>query len=264
MDGAGLHDDQQARTATTGPSDARSIAPQNEGEMGTRPRVTLAAVPVHVVQRGVDRQACFFTDADRVFYLEELAELTNAGGCALHAYVLMTNHVHLLLTPRDGDAPSRMMQRLGQRYVKAVNRAYGRTGTLWEGRFRSTMATDEAYVLACYRYIELNPVRARMVAGPTAYPWSSHRMNATGAPAGILVPHERFLALGTDAAARALAYRKLFDQAVDEEELTAIRAATNGNYALGNARFRVQLEAMLGRCVTPRPPGRPRRRASEE
>lgn len=229
--------------------------------MGTRPRVTLAGVPVHIVQRGVDRQACFFTDADRVFYLDELAELAVACGCAIHAYVLMTNHVHLLLTPRGDDAPSRMMQRLGQRYVKAVNRAYGRTGTLWEGRFRSTVATDEAYVLACYRYIELNPVRAGMVAEPSAYPWSSHRINATGAPAGMLVAHDRFVALGTDGAARARAYRELFEVAVDEAELAEIRAATNGNYALGSARFRALIEAMLGRPVTPRPPGRPRRSA---
>ncbi|MBL8699864.1 MAG: transposase [Alphaproteobacteria bacterium] len=227
--------------------------------MGTRPRVTLAGVPVHVVQRGVDRQACFFTDADRVFYLEELAELGAACRCALHAYVLMSNHVHLLLTPADDDGPSRLMQRLGQRYVKAVNRAYGRTGTLWEGRFRSTVATDEAYVLACYRYIELNPVRARMVAGPGDYPWSSHRMNATGAPAGMLVPHERFCALGIDTPARALAYRALFDQAVPDGEHDEIRTATNGNHALGSPRFRAQIEAMLGRRVTPRLPGRPRK-----
>jgi putative transposase len=227
--------------------------------MGSRPRVTLAGAPVHLVQRGIDRQACFFTDADRLFYLDELGDLAAACGCAVHAWVLMTNHVHLLLTPRDDDAPSRMMQRLGQRYVKAVNRAYGRTGTLWEGRFRSTVATDEAYVLACYRYIEMNPVRARMVATPAAYSWSSHRMNASGAPGGMLVAHERYLALGADGAARARTYRALFQEATADEELAAIRTATNGNYVLGSERFRAQIEAMLGRRVTPRSPGRPRR-----
>ena len=232
--------------------------------MSTRPRVTLAGVPVHVVQRGVDRQACFFTNDDRVYYLEQLSELAAACSCAIHAYVLMTNHVHLLLTPRDNEGPSRMMQRLGQRYVKAVNRAYGRTGTLWEGRFRSTLATDEAYVLACYRYIEMNPVRARVVAEPHDYNWSSHRTNATGAPAGMLVAHERFLALGTDDAERAAAYCALFHDALPDEALTKIREATNGNYALGSDRFRAQIAAMLGRRVTPRPPGRPRREANEE
>lgn len=228
--------------------------------MGTRPRVTLAGVPVHVVQRGIDRQACFFSDEDRLYYLEQLADLATDCGCAIHAYVLMTNHVHLLLTPRDDAAPSRMMQRLGQRYVKAVNRAYRRSGTLWEGRFRSTLATDEAYVLACYRYIELNPVRARMVATPRDYPWSSHRANATGAPAGMLVAHERFLALGANATARAESYRALFDEVLPDATQAEIREATNGNYALGSDRFRTQIATMLGRRVTPRPPGRPRRK----
>ena len=228
--------------------------------MGTRPRLTMAGVPVHVVQRGVNRQACFFCDEDRVFYIEQLARLTAECGCALHAYALMTNHVHLLLTPDSDDGPSRLMMRLGQRYVRAVNRARGRTGTLWEGRFRSTVAMDDGYVLACYRYIEANPVRARMVDEPRAYPWSSHRMNATGAPSGgLLAPHERFLALGANAAARGAAYRALFESAPDQTEVAAIRDATNGNHALGDVAFQERAAGVLGCRVTPRPAGRPRR-----
>ena len=228
--------------------------------MGTRPRVTLAGMPVHVVQRGVNRQACFFTDADRLHFLDLLAELGPACGCAIHAYALMTNHTHLLLTPEEDGAVSWMMQRVGQRFVKALNRAHGRTGTLWEGRFRSTLATDDAYVLTCHRYIELNPVRAGMVRTPEAYPWSSHRMNATGAPGGkLLVPHGHFLALGADSAARASAYRALFDSPIDDRVLAEIRTATHGHYALGDSRFQAQIEARLGRRVTARPPGRPRR-----
>ena len=233
--------------------------------MGTRPRLTMAGVPVHLVQRGVNRQACFFRDEDRVFYIAQLAKLTRDCGCALHAYALMTNHVHLLLTPGSDDGPSRLMMRLGQSYVRAVNRARGRTGTLWEGRFRSTVAMDEGYVLACYRYIEANPVRAGMVDHPHAYPWSSHRMNATGAPpGGLLAPHERFLALGADAAARGAAYRALFGIAPDQAEIAAIRDATNGNHALGDAAFRERAASALGRRVTPRPSGRPRRGVGEE
>ncbi|MBM3525311.1 MAG: transposase [Alphaproteobacteria bacterium] len=229
--------------------------------MASRLRVTVAGVPVHVVQRGIDRQACFFTDEDRAFYLEQLAELARACGCAVHAYVLMTNHVHLLLTPSRDDGPSRLMQRLGQRYVKAVNRAYRRTGTLWEGRFRSTLATDESYVLACYRYIEMNPVRAGMVAEPRLYAWSSHRANAWAAPVAMLTPHERFLALGVDDTTRRSAYRELFRDPLAEVTLAEIRHATNGNYPLGSERFRAQIETMLGRRVTPGRSGRPRREA---
>ncbi len=232
--------------------------------MTSRPRVALAGVAVHLVQRGIDRQACFFADEDRAFYLEQLAELAPACGCAIHAYVLMTNHVHLLLTPASDDGPSRLMQRLGQRCVKAVNRGYGRTGTLWEGRFRSTMATDEACILACYRYIEMNPVRARMVAVPGDYAWSSHLANAWGAPVAMLRPHERFVALDPDDKARRAAYRALFSDRLPETTLAEIRHATNGNFALGDVRFRTQIEAMAGRRVSPGRPGRPRKVSSRE
>ena len=131
--------------------------------MPRRPRCLQPGVPVHITQRGVNRAPCFFRDEDRGFYLELLAKLAIEAGCAIHAYVLMTNRVHLLLTPGTDDAAQTLMMRLGQRYVRAVNRAYRRTGTLWEGRFRSFVAHDEGYVLACYRYIELNPMRAGMV-----------------------------------------------------------------------------------------------------
>lgn len=224
--------------------------------MPRRPRLTLAGAPTHLVQRGVDRQPCFFSDADRGFYLELLAEHAPDARCAIHAFVLMTNHVHLLLTPQIDDGPSRLMQLIGQRYVRAINRAHARTGTLWEGRFRSTVATDEAYILACYRYIELNPVRAGMVAHPRDYPWSSHRANAEGVALRVLTPHERYLALGTDAEQRRVAYRDLFKAALPTEEIDRIRRATNSNDALGNDRFRHEVEAMLLRRIGPLKRGR--------
>ncbi len=224
--------------------------------MPRRPRLTLAGVPTHLVQRGVDRQACFFTDEDRGFYLELLAEHARDARCAVHAFVLMTNHVHLLLTPETDDGPSRLMQLIGQRYVRALNRAHLRTGTLWEGRFRSTVATDEAYVLACYRYIELNPVRAGMVDHPRAYAWSSHRANAWGVKLRLVTPHERYLSLGPDGESRRAAYRDLFLTALPMESIERIRHATHTNDALGNDRFRHQVESMLGRRIGPLKRGR--------
>ena len=227
--------------------------------MPRQARLTLAGVSTHIVQRGIDRSACFFCDDDRLHYLALLAELAPALGCAVHAYVLMTNHVHLLVTPSHADALSRLMRQLNQRYVQAINRAYRRSGTLWEGRFRSCLVESEAYMLACYRYIELNPVRATMVRDPHDYPWSSHRMNVSTLPSKLLTPHELFFALAADAPGRAAAYRSLFIQDMPETVIADIRRATAGSYALGSPRFQEQIGAMLGRRVAPGIPGRPRK-----
>src|SRR5438105_2497922 len=143
--------------------------------MPRRARLTAAGVPAHVIQRGNNRGACFFADDDYAFYVHYLEELAKQFGCAIHAYVLMTNHVHLLLTPEQANSASQLMKHLGQRYVQYVNRSYRRSGTLWEGRFRSCLTQEETYVLACYRYIELNPVRAQMARHPREYRWSSYR-----------------------------------------------------------------------------------------
>lgn len=198
------------------------------------PRRLEAGIPVHITHRGVNRSPCFVTDEDRAFYLELLAALANETGCAIHAYVLMTNHIHLLLTPESDEAARSLMMRLGQRYVRAFNRAHGRTGTLWEGRFRSSVARDEGYVLTCYRYIELNPVRGCLVAGPAEYAWSSYRSNALGMPSRLLVPHERFHALGADAESRRRAYRSLVAEGLTEDALAMIRQATLANGILGS------------------------------
>ena len=200
--------------------------------MPRRPRRLQSGVPVHITQRGVNGSACFFSNEDRGFYLDLLAALATDTGCALHTYVLMTNHVHLLLTPETADATTQLMMRLGQRYVRAINRAYGRTGTLWEGRFHSSPAQDEAYVLTCYRYIELNPVRAGMVQHPGDYPWSSYRANSGRAPTQMLVAHERYLALGGDDASRRRAYAALVADGLSDKALATIRRATQSNSAL--------------------------------
>ena len=226
--------------------------------MPRRARLALAGVPLHLIQRGNNRQACFFDDDDAHYYLRWLGHYAAATGCALHAYVLMGNHVHLLLTPKAGDGAAQLMKAVGQRYVQHVNRMYGRTGSLWEGRYRSCIVGEDAYLLGCQRYIELNPVRARMVLRPEDYHWSSHRANADGEPAALpLSPHPLFRALGRDDGERRRAYRDLFRRELDQELVDEIRRATNGNFALGSEGFHRQAAAALGRRVTRGRAGRP-------
>ena len=168
----------------------------------------------------------------------------------------MTNHVHLLLTPEQADGPAQMMKHLGQRYVQYVNRTYQRTGTLWEGRFRSCLTQTEDYVLACHRYIELNPVRAGMVKHPHDYRWTSYHANGDGRADALITPHPEYLRLGRQADQRRAAYRALFKAHMDPEQMEQIRLATNGNFALGGERFQRQIEAALGCRAERRQPGR--------
>jgi putative transposase len=225
--------------------------------MPRRGRYFLPDQPQHVIQRGNDRQPIFFADDDYVRLRDWLQEGACRHLCAVHAYVIMTNHVHLLVTPATAESVPRLMQSLGRRYVRHVNDTYRRTGTLWEGRYRAAPIDSEAYLLSCHRYIELNPVRARMVADPTDYPWSSHAANARGAADPLVRPHALYLALAATAEARRDAYRRLFDEALDEDMVAELRAATNGGWAIGGARFKEQIAAKLRRRVAPLPPGRP-------
>lgn len=225
--------------------------------MPRRARLALPNIPLHIIQRGNNRQACFFADEDYRFYLDWLGEYADKTGCLVHAYVLMTNHVHLLISSEKAGAPSALMKALGQRYVQYVNRTYRRSGTLWEGRFRSCLTQEESYLLACQRYIELNPVRANMVSHPAEYRWSSYRCNAQGEAGLLLKPHALYLALGKDAPAREAAYRELFRYELEPGLVDEIRRATNGNFALGNAAFATQVTAALGRRATPGKSGRP-------
>ena len=168
--------------------------------MPRRPRILLADHPLHIVQRGINREPCFFADEDYQCYLHWLEEAARDCGCAIHAYVLMTNHVHLLLTPAVSGAPVRLMQSLGRRYVQYANRQYRRSGSLWEGRYKSSVVQAENYLLACMRYIELNPVRAAMVIDPGDYRWSSYRANGLGQPDARVTPHALYLGLDTEPA----------------------------------------------------------------
>jgi len=227
--------------------------------MPRRARLSMAGIPWHIIQRGNNRSACFYADEDYQFYLDALNEQSTKYGCSVHSYVLMTNHVHLLLTPKKEDSASLLMKHLGQRYVQYINRTYQRSGTLWEGRFRSCLTQSEDYVLACYRYIELNPVRANMVKHPREYPWSSYLANAEGRKNDLLSPHEQYLKIDRNELSRRKTYRELFKAHVDEGVDDQIREATNGNLVLGNTRFQEEIAYALGRRVTKGKAGRPKK-----
>ena len=225
--------------------------------MPRRARLSLPGIPWHIIQRGNNRSACFYTDEDYRYYLDTLKEQADKYKCLIHAYVLMTNHVHLLLTPEKKDSASLLMKHLGQRYVQYINRTYKRSGTLWEGRFRSFLTQDEKYVLACYRYIELNPVRASMVSHPRSYPWSSYIVNAEGVQSDLITPNEQYFQLGSTTILRRDACARLFNAHMDADVIDDIRSSTNSNYVLGNAQFKAEISAALKRRVVPGKAGRP-------
>jgi putative transposase len=216
-----------------------------------------AEQPLHLIQRGNNREAIFYCEEDYERYGEWLAAAAADNGCAIHAYVLMTNHVHCLVTPDAPDGVPRMMQTLGRRYVRYVNATYRRTGTLWEGRYRAAPIDSEAYFLSCCRYIELNPFRAGMVRHPRDYPWSSYRAHALGKADALVSDHALYRALGRSGPDRQSAYRELFRAPLEAGFVDALRAATNGGWALGSDRFTRQIAKALGRRVTPLPRGRP-------
>jgi len=219
--------------------------------MARLPRFVLPGHPQHVIQRGNNRDVIFCADEDYRFFLETLGDCCTRFGCEVHSYVLMTNHVHLLMTPQAEDSLSRMMQSLGRKYVQYFNHQYARTGTLWEGRYKATLLDTDGYLLTCYRYMELNPVRAGMVAGPGDYPWSAYRANALGEADELVTSHPLYLALGRDEKQRQAGYRALFRSRVDDSEMAAIREATNKAWVLGNDQFRARIEELTARRASP-------------
>ncbi|MBL8513508.1 MAG: transposase [Betaproteobacteria bacterium] len=224
--------------------------------MPRRPRLNIVGLPLHIVQRGNNRSACFFNDEDRQLYLHWLGLYAQQTGCAIHAYVLMTNHVHLLVTPSRAEAPAKLLQSLGRRYVQYINKFYKRSGTLWEGRYKASLVHADEYLLACQRYIELNPVRAGMVAHPRDYDWSSYRANAEGKADTRIARHTLLNGLGTDDHERKQAYAALFNTELDPEVITAIRAATGKGQVLGGERFKDEIAAMTNRRTTESKRGR--------
>lgn len=227
-------------------------------------RYFLPDQPLHVIQRGNNRGAIFFREDDYASYRDWLTAAAAEYGCLIYAYVLMTNHVHLLVTPSREDSLPRAMQSLGRRYVRHVNASYRRSGTLWEGRYRAAPIDSESYFLACCRYIELNPVRAGMVDHPRAYRWSSYGVHADGAVDALVSDHPSYQALGRSREARRVAYRALFRGALDSDFVDALRAATNGGWALGDARFVRQIADAVGRRAVPLAAGRPTTRRPQD
>lgn len=225
--------------------------------MPRRARLELPGVPLHITQRGVNRGAVFVDDEDRHHYLDLLSRATVSHGVAVHAYVLMGNHVHLLTSSEESGAISSAMRWLGQCYAQAFNRKYHRTGALWEGRFKSCLVDSDHYLLAVYRYIELNPVRAAMADAPELYRWSSVHGNLGLMSDQLLSPHPVFLGLGANMSSRAYAYRQWLMQGVHPDELRAIRGYLAQERALGSERFTSMVEKTLGQSAIWRPRGRP-------
>lgn len=226
--------------------------------MPRKPRFTLPGVPQHVIQRGNNREPCFLAEPDYRRYLEDLQISSEKYACRIHAYVLMTNHVHLLVTPMKEQGIAEMMQSLGRRYVHYINTTHRRTGTLWEGRYKASLIDSEAYLLTCMRYIELNPVRTGMVPHAGEYPWSSYGANAQGRADILLSPHPLYTALGATAADRQQAYRELFQHHMDNTLLHEIRDTLNHELDLGRSYFKDKIEAMTQRQTRLGLPGRPR------
>lgn len=227
--------------------------------MARHPRLDLPEVPQHIVQRGNNRGTCFFDDGQRLFYLGVLGDAARAAGVAIHAYVLMSNHVHLLATPRRAGAVSAMMQTVGRRYVQWLNKVRSRTGTLFEGRFKSSLVQSERYLLSCYRYVELNPVRAGLVPDAADYRWSSYRCNALGRADTLVTPHPLFTELGATPEQQREHYRAFVAQGLGAHEYNAIRSHVKQGRALGSADFQAWVESATGRRAAVRPRGRPRK-----
>jgi putative transposase len=220
-------------------------------------RFHLAGIPQHVVQRGNSRQLCFLANADYSEYLRRLARASQKHAVAVHAYVLMTNHVHLLVTPATADGVAKLMQSVGTGYVRSFNARRGRTGTLWDGRFYSALVDSDRYFWGCHRYIELNPVRAGMVARPGDYKWSSYAANAHGKPDPVVTPHASYLALAGSLAKARANYRQMFANQLVEADLQAIRNSVRNERAYGREEFFASIEAHSIRSPRHRGRGRP-------
>ena len=231
--------------------------------MARLPRYFVPNCPQHIILRGNNREPIFAAEDDYRKFYECLGESAQKHEMAIHAYVLMTNHVHVLATPDSVEALGKTLQSLGRKYVQYFNHAYRRTGTLWEGRYKATVVEAERYLLTCMRYIELNPVRAGIVKHPGDYRWSSYLAHAQGASDQLLTEHALYRRLGRTDDERRAAYQQLFQAQVTKADVEVIRAATNKAWALGNDRFRQKVEALAGRRAAPLPKGRPKQKHKE-
>ena len=225
--------------------------------MPRRVRLNLPNFPKHIVHWGHNNQPTFFKDADYKFYLECLKDAAQRNHCDVHAYVLMGNHVHLLVTPKMADGVGRMMQMIGRRYVQHVNAAYARSGTLWEGRYRAAVIQPEKYLIACQRHMEWDPVRANLVDNPIDYQWSSCGHYATGIADEIVHPHPQSDLLGVSPVERQRAYLEEMRKELDHSLAEEIRIVTKRGLVLGDPAFKMSVEQIVSRRVMPQKHGRP-------
>lgn len=225
--------------------------------MARLPRLTVPGYPHHVIQRGNNRQPIFTSQADDEFFLDLLDENARKFGVAIHAYVLMGNHFHLLVTPQTDTALPQMMQAIGRRYVRYFNDAQQRSGTLWEGRYKATLIQADRYLLACMVYIDLNPVRAGLVGQARDYPWSSHAHYIGLRMDKLLTPHPLYWALGNTPFAREAAYAGLVQAGVSAAQLEDLTQSTLHGWALGEAGFVDELQKRTSRRLSKTSAGRP-------
>jgi len=225
--------------------------------MARRRRLSYPGIPQHLIQRGNNRQICFADDQDMLTFGQWLCDYSEECGVSIHAWVFMTNHIHLLATPTGPESIGLMMQSLGRRYVRYFNSRHRRTGTLWEGRYRSCLVDSDEYLLQCQRYIELNPVRAAMVTAPGDYRWSSYRTNAFGKASRLVSPHPLYNQLGSTEAERQSVYRTLFKDILPDDLIEAIRTTTLSGLALGNEKFKREIETLTGQSASGGKKGRP-------
>jgi len=231
--------------------------------MPRQPRYQLPGIPQHITQRGNNRQSVFFSDQDYLYYLGALNAVAEKEACLIHAYVLMTNHIHILATPTTPNGLSRLMQGIGRRYVAYINKLENRSGTLWEGRYKASLVGDERYLLSVMRYIEMNPVRAGLVKKPGEYRWSSYRFNAEGEDVAVkMTPHESYLAIVPWASVKSREveekYRQLFRAPLEEVEYNRIKEVSNSCLVYGSDSFKDEVEKQLRRSVRPGRVGRPK------
>ncbi len=226
--------------------------------MPRRARMYLPGLPYHIVQRGNNREACFIEPENYQVYLDLWQQLSKRYGVAVHAYCLMTNHIHFLATPASDTALSDTLKGVGSRYAQYINKTYRRTGTLWEGRHRSSLVQSDQYLLTCMRYIELNPVRAKMVSRPEEYHWSSYHVNGWG-DKSWLTPHDEYWHLGQSQDVRCGAYREIFKAHISEQDLHLIRKAAHYCQPIGDDSFRRRIEKRYGIALGQMKRGRPQK-----
>jgi len=231
--------------------------------MARLPRLVIPHQPHHVIQRGNDRQLIFRDASDYIVFLNWLRDGARQFKVAIHAYVLLSNHVHLLVTPSDETGLGRMMQWIGRYYVPYFNRKYERVGTLWQGRYKATVIESEKYFMTCSRYIELNPVRASIVAEPADYPWSSYAHHVGMKLDPLITDHSLYWALGNTPFDREAAYKALVEQTLTTEEIDRINHATVKGWVLGTEKFQMALEKKTTRRIRPAKKGRPSKQKEE-